>query len=336
MRSLSIALVISLTTAAAAIAAPVIRVEPLHIDFGDMKQNEAKQATLTIANEGDAPLNIRNVETTCGCTVAELAKDTLGPGESTTIAVDFNSKSFQGPQTKFINIFSDDPKLGDVDVMITADVKVPLYNDPPGRSLGFEVTKSGNTSTKEWTFWTEDVPALKMSVKDKPDFVDVDIKNGVDGDKQRSKVNFTLRADTPPGRKRTTLILGTNLADEPTVTLEVGAMVIQDLILGRDRVNFNYVQAGQPLRSQIRVGAYDKGTHFNLTGAEIDIPGLKASVKNSIPGTEWQAVIEGNALPEDDATLQANHGRMKGELTIHTDLPSSPVLTVHVSYMVRL
>jgi len=84
------------------------------------------------------------------------------------------------------------------------------------------------------------------------------------------------------------------------------------------------------------VSATDKSTRFKLTRAEIDIPGLKARVENTIVGEEGQAVIEGTVLAKDHPLLQKNNGRVKGTLKIYSDLPSTPVMEVEVSYMVRL
>lgn len=335
MRSLCIALAL-IATAATLAQAQTISVTPARIDFGVLKPHEVRQQDVVIKNTGKGVLQIHEVEVTCGCTVAELAKKELGPGESTTLAINFDTKEFRGPQTKHVNIFSNDPVNGAYDFIIQADVKVPLYWDSELRTIGFEITRAGKTNTKVWNFWTEDVPALEMKVQSKPEWVDIAIVNGVEGNKKKSRATFTLRADTPPGRHRGTIVLTTNIPGEPTFTAETATVVTQDLLLGSDRVAFNYVQPGQPLLTRIRVSPADKGTRFKLTRAEIDIPGLKARVENTIAGEEGQAVIEGVALAKDDPVLKKSNGRIKGTLKIYSDLPSTPVMEVEVTYMVRL
>jgi hypothetical protein len=337
MRSLCIALALVTTTAAATLVrAQTISVTPARIDFGAMKPHEVKNKDVVIKNTGNSVLKIHEVEVTCGCTVAELEKKELGPGESTTLAVNFDSKEFRGQQTKHVNIFSNDPVNGAYDFIIEANVKVPLYWDSELRTIGFEVTRVGKTCTKVWNFWTEDVPALQMKIDSKPEWVDIVIVNGFGGDKQKTQVSFTLRADTPPGRHRGTINLSTNVPGEPAFTAETATIVTQDLLLGTDRVAFNYVQPGQPLLHRVRVSAIDKGTRFKLTRAEIDIPGLTARVENTIVGEEGQAVIEGTALTKDNPLLQKSNGRIKGTMKVYSDLPSTPVMEVEVSYMIRL
>jgi hypothetical protein len=338
MRRLCLALAVAVTTAAATdlARAQTISVTPAQIEFGTLKPHEVKKTDVVIKNTGKDVLKIHDVEVTCGCTVAELTKKELNPGESTILAVNFDSKEFRGPQTKHITIFSNDPVYASYDLVLTANIKVPLYWDSDVRSIGFEITRAGKTNSKVWNFWTEDVPALVMKVDSKPEWVDIAIVNGFGGDKKKSQVTFTLRADTPPGRHRGTINLTTNVPNEPTFTAETATVVTLDLLLGTDRVAFNYVQPGQKLLTRVRVSPAEKGTRFKLTKAEIDIPGLKARIENTIAGEEGQAVIEGNALPKDDPTLIKANGRMKGTLKIYSDLPSTPVMEVEVTYMVRL
>jgi hypothetical protein len=337
MRILCIALALVTTTAATTLVqAQTINVTPARIDFGDVKPHEVNHKDVVIKNTGSDVLKIHDVEVTCGCTVAELTKKELNPGESTTLSINFDSKEFRGAQTKHVSIFSNDPTNGAFDLLIQANVKVPLYWDSEWRTVGFETTRAGTTASKVWNFWTEDVPALQMKVESKPEWLDIAIVNGVEGDKQKTRVTFTLRADTKPGRQRGTITLSTNIPAEPTFTAETATIVTQDLLLGTDRVAFNYVQPSQPLLTRVRVSAADKGTHFKLTRAEIDIPGLKARVENTIVGEEGQAVIEGTALAKDDPLLQKSNGRVKGTLKIYSDLPSTPVMEVEVTYMIRL
>jgi len=335
MRPCAPILLLALLLAVPALGQPAVSVEPQRLDFGSLPQNTARKATVTIGNTGDELLHIRDVETSCGCTVVELAREDLQPGETVDLTVEFNSKQFMGPQTKYIHVFTNDPQRGAVDIVITADVQVHLYMNPPKRLVGFEVSKVGERPTRTWDFWTKDVPELELTAASYPeDWIALDIENGVDGDPQRSRVTFTLLGDKA-GRYRDQARLRTNIPEEPSVTLELGARVVYELVLGRDRVAFRYVQPGQVLRTQIRVGAYGNETKFKLTGAEIDIPGLKAEVENTIIGEEGQVHLQGKALTKEDPLVQESGGRIQGTLKIFTDLPSTPVMEVPVSYMIR-
>ena len=75
-------------------SAQAISVSPTSWDFGNMKQQEAKTLMVTITNEGAGRLFIEEVKADCGCTVPELTVKELGPGQSTPLNIEFNSKRF--------------------------------------------------------------------------------------------------------------------------------------------------------------------------------------------------------------------------------------------------
>ncbi|GMU85291.1 MAG: hypothetical protein AMXMBFR48_05330 [Ignavibacteriales bacterium] len=77
-------------------------------DFGEVEQGAAVKYNYMITNDGDDTLKIAGVLTSCGCTVAELSKKFLMPGETIPLHVDFNTKDRVGPQLKYITITSND------------------------------------------------------------------------------------------------------------------------------------------------------------------------------------------------------------------------------------
>src|SRR5688572_997450 len=53
--------------------------------FGVMEQDTSRWHEFEIRNEGDAPLKLIKRSTTCKCTMSELNKEDLAPGESTKV-----------------------------------------------------------------------------------------------------------------------------------------------------------------------------------------------------------------------------------------------------------
>jgi len=76
-------------------------------DFGQVEQGEVLQHTFILKNESGKVLNIKGANTSCGCTVSKVEKNTLSPGESTAIEVQFNSKGYSGPVQQFIYVNTD-------------------------------------------------------------------------------------------------------------------------------------------------------------------------------------------------------------------------------------
>lgn len=75
-------------------------------DFGDITQGEKVYYTFEFTNDGDAPLILSNVRTTCGCTASSWPREPIAPGETSKIDVSFNSAGKFGHQNKVITIMS--------------------------------------------------------------------------------------------------------------------------------------------------------------------------------------------------------------------------------------
>ena len=88
--------------------------DPYSWDFGQVKQNQVLEHGFTLKNNTDKALNITGHNTSCGCTVSEIAKKTLEPGESAEVKVQFNSKGYKGKVQQFVYVNTDnqeDPVL---------------------------------------------------------------------------------------------------------------------------------------------------------------------------------------------------------------------------------
>lgn len=74
---------------------PVIRLDRDTIRFA-AKQGEILEEKFTITNAGNDTLFIKNVETDCGCTTIKYPDKVVAPSKSTSILVQYNTKSDSG------------------------------------------------------------------------------------------------------------------------------------------------------------------------------------------------------------------------------------------------
>jgi len=65
--------------------------EKQHIDVGYVMQNKPITVNYTFTNDGDQPLVIEDITTSCGCTAAKHSQEPVLPGESSSIAVTYNA-----------------------------------------------------------------------------------------------------------------------------------------------------------------------------------------------------------------------------------------------------
>ncbi len=143
-------LVFFASTAFAQIGQPKISAMHKKFDFGKVAQHRFVSHDFIIYNTGTSPLKIKNVKSSCGCTVAKPAKNEIAPGESAKISVTFNTDSRTGNQRKHIYIYSNDPANPEFRLSITARIvkDKSLLNDSPKIQLStnrynFGVVKEG-------------------------------------------------------------------------------------------------------------------------------------------------------------------------------------------------
>ncbi len=104
-RILSLIAVIVLTTASYAQAGAKMEFKSDTVDYGTTsKDNDNGLRSFEFTNTGDAPLIIKNVKSTCGCTVPSWPKEPIAPGKSGKIEVKYNMNP--GPIRKTITVQS--------------------------------------------------------------------------------------------------------------------------------------------------------------------------------------------------------------------------------------
>jgi len=91
-------------------------------DFGRAKEGEVLKHKFTLKNQSANVLNIKSVQTSCGCTVSKAQKQLLQPGESTALEVQFNTKGFIGKTTKHIYVNTDSLDNPIITYIIKAEV----------------------------------------------------------------------------------------------------------------------------------------------------------------------------------------------------------------------
>jgi hypothetical protein len=323
-----------LVLAAATAGAQTLTVSPRQWDFGTMKQQQTATTTITLTNDGGGKLVIDNVHADCGCTVPTLEIKELRPGESTTLDIEFNSKRFSGNIFKTVRIESNDPVSPVVDVIITANVTTPLIVDPVSQRVGFARAPQGEVHTKRVTFTATEAEALEISADGtRRGLFEVSVTNGVDGNPRLAAIDVTVPADMPAGKQRDNVRVRTSIPEMPTVDIEMRCWVHQALMVSPEAVNWRFKPE---FRSSVRVASTTDDVVFKITGAETDMPELTVEVQETVPNRETLIVLEGAPIDKDDVRAKAARGRIKGTLTIHTNLEQQPTIEIPITYMVRM
>jgi len=75
-------------------------------DFGKITQGEKVSHVFKFKNTGENPLEVTQVQPSCGCTIPEWTEDPIEPGKEGTIQVMFNSEGREGTQHKTVTVVS--------------------------------------------------------------------------------------------------------------------------------------------------------------------------------------------------------------------------------------
>jgi len=118
---------------------PVIRVAPASLDLGAIDAGATGTGTLTVRDEGDAPLTLGALtldDPQGAWIVTDLAGEELRPGDTRSIVVSCTPTG-SGPADATLHILSDDPTTPDAAVALTARLREPdLALDPTSVDLG--------------------------------------------------------------------------------------------------------------------------------------------------------------------------------------------------------
>jgi hypothetical protein len=93
-------------------------------DFGHIKQGEVVTHEFIFRNEGNAPLKVSRVSTSCGCTAALVSANELAPGQEGRLKVTFDSRGYYDKVVKYIYFESNDPEKPRVELSISTFVEV--------------------------------------------------------------------------------------------------------------------------------------------------------------------------------------------------------------------
>jgi len=134
--SLVSTLAISLFLSAAAAAGPNLVFDQPLFDFGKVAQGKTIDHVFTFRNTGDAPATISKVNSSCGCTVAQVSSRVLKPGARGEIRASFDSTDFGGPVAKEVYVYSNDPRKAVITLTMKGFVMEDMVVSPGQVDLG--------------------------------------------------------------------------------------------------------------------------------------------------------------------------------------------------------
>lgn len=264
-------------TFAAQAAQPKITLSTELWDFGDVWYGQKLNSSVTIKNEGDEALKINRVRASCGCTAGQAKKNILQPGESTEVAVSFDSKKRQGQVNTQVNIFSNDPDRPQSTIYLKGFVKRAVGINPIGGCVLRGMDPAAVVTGKATITNQVDEPMnIEIKSVDTKNF-EVELKEIEPG-----KVYEVLATSKPPfqfGRTTGMITLATSLSREPEINLPIVATIVQRVELSPKAIYLDRDMTKKANNRTVRVMYYGENPNFKVESVEENDSGIKADVR---------------------------------------------------------
>lgn len=288
-------------------------------DFGDIDKGEKVTHVFKFKNEGEGPLEIKNVSTSCGCTSAKPEKTVYQPGEAGEIPVTFDSERFSGPITKRVTVTTNEKDNPRRVVTIKGNVITEITSKPV--SVFFPQAKINENTQQEILVSTSKLDKLEISnLQVQPEYLTGKVEQV---DDKSAKIILTAHGDKfPAARSRLTgsVSYDTNSETQGTIRTTVTISVMQPVRVSPASVYFFASKMGKEREMQITLTSTE-GKAFEIQEMTSDIEHIKIENKSGDNKSKTLLVTLTDKMPE---------GKFRGAITIKTNIPEQSEVTIPV------
>lgn len=297
-------------------------------DVGVVPKGEMAIHEFQIRNEGNAPLELREVMSSCGCTVAHF--DTvIAPGQTGKVHMTVDTTTFNGPIAKGVTVYTNDPATPTMELTIRANVE-PFIKMKPGYARYITVQGEEKEGKIVQTLWTPDKSPMNVVRVESPyPFLKVRFWEAKPeerlkelADQQQWKVEMHLSNEAPVGALTEALKVYTDHPKQKLVQIPVSGFVRPVVAVTPPVVDMGQVDAkAAPIRFSLNVRSF-ASEPIKVTGISGDVQGLDARIEPVTEGREYEVRVTFN--PE------ARKGPLNGKLTLTTDSLKVPRIEVQL------
>lgn len=310
---------------------PVIEVPEKVIGFGEVIVNSKTEGTFVIRNTGAAPLELRDVRPTCGCTVAEFDR-TIPAGGNGRIKAVLDTTGFRGPISKAILVFTNDPKTPQVNLVLTANVRT-FVDVLPRPLMRFNVLQ-GEPATDRVVLVSEDGSefrvlgvdgsgnGLQTAVRELSAEERIAERKG-----SQWELTVTVPAEAAEGMLNQRLTVRTSAPKAQEVVVAVSGVVRPVVQVVPGELNFGTVAQGAPVGRNLVVVNNRQGHQLAITEAALDNGNFTTEIAPLRGGQRFQVTV----------TLKADapKGDYRGVLRLRTNDPRQTLIEIPVQAAIR-
>jgi hypothetical protein len=309
---------------------PQIHVDHPAFDFGSTVFGQTVSHAFIVQNQGDSPLELKEVSSRCRCFHAKFDK-TIAPGQAGRIRVDIDTRELEGPVFLTARVQSSDPLHPTSRLQIVGLVRGPIMLLPRDHIDLTTVAGDDHEQSIELEINREDPLEVTKVDSSSPVFVPR-LETVAPG--RRYRIVVTARGSQPPGVHRGTIRIRTGDGSRPIIPLECSLLVVSSVVaepetlflpaLGEEEARKGAKKPGwKVLVKNVR------GRKFSIVTLRSDLPFVRASQKARADGKSYDVFVE--VLPNQ----LLRPGRTIGSLHIKTDLPDAQDVKVPIWVEVR-
>ncbi|MDA1194831.1 MAG: DUF1573 domain-containing protein [Planctomycetota bacterium] len=301
-------------------------------DFGFVKQDDVRKTTFVYTNRGEQPVAGIQARGECGCNVVAVSKESLEPGESGELEVEFNTYTLGGRLQKHVRVVTDDPRRGEL--MFTLDIAIVagLVVRPP--SVSYRDVAHGSKPTQSFTLrWYEgqgepfEVTSVTVPGFEE-DFV-ATVKPWTDPKDAKARgweIEMQLVRELPIGMFSAEVLVRTTHAERPRLTLPLSANVVGRIWMQSRAFSFGAVRLPTDKASSIKLKPYAEGVKLEKLRA---VARLGKVVVEVIPDPYMAEIGMWKLIAR--IAPDAPQGSLEDEvIELHTGVPGEEIVLLSV------
>ena len=260
-------------------AAPRIALSQESWNFGEIWHPQGVNLTLIVTNEGNATLELKDVRTTCGCTLVEPGRKSVPPGETTDVKVRYNSEGKQGHQESKVIIDSNDPRRPTVEMNISGEVKRAVKRTPVGGLVIRTLDPApGQTGTVRLENQMPEPMSPRLAASNLQEWLDIEITEVTAG--QVYDVVGRTKKEMPSAGVRGQLVFATGLSKEENITIYARVQVIARVEIVPPIIYLDPKRDTKPSERAVSLQYYGPG-EFAVTNGECKTAGIQVKLRGT-------------------------------------------------------
>lgn len=290
--------------------------EPIH-NFGNQRTDKDVEHNFVIRNVGEGTLVIRQVRTSCGCTVAQPEDKTLEPGAETRVKAKLKLRGRQGPQTKTITVESNDPENPVFKLQFKGTAIPPIKMEPQRILFGKVMDDESRSETVKITTTEED---LTFNIES----VDASGIEGMEHELETIKegkeyaLEVRLPEGLPSGHHNGRFVIRTDNESHRVLLVRVNVQIVGFVEVMPPLVNLRYSDDPEKKATQYLRASKGRAEKFAITEV---VPPIESMDVELQPRGDGEYLIKLIDMPLDD-TLDGK------ELVVRTNLEEKPEIRV--------